>query len=275
MALASRISWNVSLVILIGQLMLISFGFGRGENDNGKTEVAIDVGKSFTLDCSLVTLPSDVEMSVKWFFGDEMINKTASRYTFVNKTMKVDSAKDDDAGVYTCAIEGAANNFTFFVSSKPRIIESSGKSMNQVQGDTLTLKCVVAGSPTPKITWFKDEKLIDNETETRFSFKENEKDSLYNLVISDLVDEDRALYTCVAENDAGSVNATTLVRVKDKLAALWPFLGIVAEVGVLCTIIFIYEKRRTKQEFEESDTDQSPDTKNVSDNKEKEVRQRK
>ena len=32
----------------------------------------------------------------------------------------------------------------------------------------------------------------------------------------------------------------------DKLAALWPFLGIVAEVIILCTIIFIYEKRRGK-----------------------------
>ena len=37
----------------------------------------------------------------------------------------------------------------------------------------------------------------------------------------------------------------------DKLAALWPFLGICAEVVILCTIIFIYEKRRAKKMEEE------------------------
>lgn len=41
----------------------------------------------------------------------------------------------------------------------------------------------------------------------------------------------------------------------DKYAALWPFLGICAEVAVLCTIIFIYEKRRQKPDFDESETD--------------------
>ena len=38
----------------------------------------------------------------------------------------------------------------------------------------------------------------------------------------------------------------------DKLAALWPFLGICAEVLILCTIIFIYEKRRNKRLEEEA-----------------------
>lgn len=50
-----------------------------------------------------------------------------------------------------------------------------------------------------------------------------------------------------------------IVYISDKLAALWPFLGICAEVVVLCAIILIYEKKRNKTELEESDTDQSPD----------------
>ena len=33
----------------------------------------------------------------------------------------------------------------------------------------------------------------------------------------------------------------------DKYAALWPFLGIVAEVVILCIIIFACEKRRAKK----------------------------
>lgn len=53
--------------------------------------------------------------------------------------------------------------------------------------------------------------------------------------------------------------AVCLFFLSDKLAALWPFLGICAEVIILCAIILIYEKKRNKAEMEESDTDQSPD----------------
>lgn len=42
-------------------------------------------------------------------------------------------------------------------------------------------------------------------------------------------------------------------------AALWPFLGILVEMIVLGIIIFIFEKRRAKAEFDESDTDQGND----------------
>ena len=39
--------------------------------------------------------------------------------------------------------------------------------------------------------------------------------------------------------------------ISDKLAALWPFLGICAEVTILCIIIFVYERRRNKKLEEE------------------------
>lgn len=95
---------------------------------------------------------------------------------------------------------------------------------------------------------------------------------------------DRGIYECIAvsnltkkeERDASMVRIKgktkmiskwehqlmlpfSSVLVTDKYAALWPFLGICAEVFVLCAIILIYEKKRNKTELEESDTDQSPD----------------
>jgi len=61
----------------------------------------------------------------------------------------------------------------------------------------------------------------------------------------------RAYFVCEANNGIATARVNILVRVKDKLAALWPFLGIVGEVIILCTVIFIYEKRRSKDEFAE------------------------
>ena len=63
---------------------------------------------------------------------------------------------------------------------------------------------------------------------------------------------DAGLYTCVP---VGGTPAETTLRVKDQFAALWPFLGICAEVFVLCAIILVYERRRTKPELDDSDTD--------------------
>lgn len=41
----------------------------------------------------------------------------------------------------------------------------------------------------------------------------------------------------------------------DKLAALWPFLGICAEVAILCSIIFVYERRKSISQCDEPETD--------------------
>lgn len=82
------------------------------------------------------------------------------------------------------------------------------------------------------------------------------------LLIDKIQLADRGYFTCIGYNEAmgdDKARSEGFVRVKDKLAALWPFLGICAEVFVLCAIILIYEKRRNKTDLDESDTDQSPD----------------
>lgn len=84
------------------------------------------------------------------------------------------------------------------------------------------------------------------------------------LKIKDAALEDRKIFTCRAFlkelADTEIKNCTfskecaemeTLLRVKDPLAALWPFAGIVIEVVLLCIIIFFCEKRKTADEKEE------------------------
>jgi len=77
--------------------------------------------------------------------------------------------------------------------------------------------------------------------------------------------EDRKIYICQAvlkdteediddcEESKSCDEVETILRVKDPLAAVWPFIGIVAEVVLLCLIIFFCERRKSdeKDEYDE------------------------
>ena len=75
------------------------------------------------------------------------------------------------------------------------------------------------------------------------------------MVIRNLNQDDRGMYTCNLTNHPSLLFSTsTSLRVKDMYAALWPFLGIIAEVVILCIVILIFEKRNSKAEYDDSET---------------------
>jgi len=136
-----------------------------------------------------------------------------------------------------------------------------------VEGEKLHLVCGGKQSPGIKISWtFGDQNYT--RSKGRLKISKDEERGIHGavLTVDNIEMNDRGNVICkVSYNwsdieEEHSSEAKTFLRVKDKLAALWPFLGICAEVVVLCAIILVYEKKRNKAELEESDTDQSPDT---------------
>lgn len=86
---------------------------------------------------------------------------------------------------------------------------------------------------------------ITNGTETNSKYVVISTPEKTELTISDLdMNIDAGTYVCNATNSQGSAREAISLRVRSRLAALWPFLGIVGEVLILVTIIFIYEKKR-------------------------------
>ncbi len=57
------------------------------------------------------------------------------------------------------------------------------------------------------------------------------------------------------DKDAVHDSTQTLVRVKDKYAALYPFIGIVAEVIALALIIFLCERGKGQGDVDDEDDD--------------------
>ncbi|XP_046822586.1 basigin [Vespa velutina] len=197
-----------------------------------------------------------------------------------NETGTLDVLKIDDIivyGNYSCKVGNTSTDYR--IVPKPTVVLPESTSV--VEGEKLLLVCNGKHSPGVKIIWtFGNQNYTASKGRVKIS--QDQERGIYGavLTVENIEMNDRGIIHCrVSYNwsdpvEGHSAQAVTLLRVKDKLAALWPFLGICGEVVVLCAIILVYEKKRNKAELDESDTEQSPDTKPTP-NKDSDVRQRK
>lgn len=161
---------------------------------------------------------------------------------------------------------GATGRFTVQYFFK---LEKVPRSTIVIQGDDLLLMCnlrqgVKIEGADVKFTWYtkpgdvEDPETVEgtelipnttsiNDIEPHIKIIDRANNSV--VKIEDAVYSDRAWYMCKVTNSHGQEAVMeTLVRVKDKYAAVYPFIGILAEVIVLCFIIFICERRKTKSD---------------------------
>lgn len=265
----------ITIMALLGTMGLAQ---AQDPDIEGMDAVVKKYGENTILQCKVDSLSSYQPM--EWYRDSERIVADPAKYEINtnNGTLTVIKSMPEDVGEYVCVVNlhnDQSFNQTVNLFSIP-YVHHFEKSKNLVQGDPLVLECEVEGNPMPAIAWFKDNLPLD-VTDERLTFSPN-KDNVDNgtLRLENLDFDDRAEYMCVATNRYDSSNSTILVRVKDKLAALWPFLGICAEVAILVIIIFIYERRRSKK-LEELDAKEEADhlTNSHSNKGGDEVRQRK
>ncbi|XP_076443226.1 basigin-like [Babylonia areolata] len=229
-----------------------------------------------TLECK-VNDASGLTFTYSWKKGDTPVEDIAveGKQAFIshsNGTLEIIHPARRFAGLYTCTAEYKVDQETHAINidvpyyATPKVLPFD-KSKNLVQEEVLVVKCQVLGYPKPMISWMKGNTIIQPVGD-KSHYKLAPADtydgkSIDNAQLSiNKVDfDDAGEYKCVARQrrwPAFNSTQVILVRVKDKLAALWPFLGIVAEVVILCTIIFVYEKKRNKDAMmEDEEEDQN------------------
>jgi len=227
-----------------------------------------DIRGPLVLSCNVTFVPEKPYV-LEWLKDDKPVADVPSlqsRYKLLAAENKfvIDRTQESDGGEYTCRPQNASENMFAKITAVGKPVAKLPPNTNVVEGEKLKLICIAMGNPKPVVEW-----TVGNETykESRDRIILSDDNGVTNAVLTmaEVTVDDRGDFYCQATNTASRfVNSTkdgTFVRVKDKLAALWPFLGICAEVFVLCAIILVYEKRRNKPDMEESDTDQSPDQK--------------
>ncbi|KAG8126987.1 hypothetical protein E2320_022033 [Naja naja] len=161
----------------------------------------------------------------------------------------------ETSGEYHCVFDTMPLlKATVYVKVAPHVVPYK-KMEHGNEGDSIMLTCKCNSyPPVTQWNWYKMvgqvPQPVANGTEERFYIQSNGTRTDLRIVSLDL-EKDPANYVCNATNEMGEGSAEVNLRVRSWLAALWPFLGIVAEVLVLVTIIFIYEKRRKPNEVPE------------------------
>ncbi|XP_013163091.1 PREDICTED: basigin [Papilio xuthus] len=239
----------------------------QSEESEGK-ETLFDVRSNITLNCALANPDGVPYVWTKNDTNIEQVSDLKGRYQMERggAELVVQHSVEDDFGNYTCALSGRADPPPQRWTLRGRTFAKLPANSNVVEGQKLKLQCKVVGKPYPRVVW-----TVSNSTEEegegvevrlalgdRVTLRRSEQGAEDGeLVLETVQRSDAGRYACAAPlPGAGAPHrAATTLHVKDMYAALWPFLGICFEVFVLCTIILVYEKRRTKPDLDDSDTD--------------------
>ena len=105
------------------------------------------------------------------------------------------------------------------ISGTPRTIEAKDRSpITMIIGDNLTaltntsitIQCPTSGVPTPTVTWTKNGEQVPSDG--RYNVEDDG-----SLLISEVVEEDSARYTCIADSVTGKDSASSTVKIAGEI----------------------------------------------------------
>ncbi|XP_059151468.1 hemicentin-1-like [Physella acuta] len=180
------------------------------EIEEGQTEVAESVNSRAILPCETSGQPPP---TVTWTKNDQPFPATGLRHRVLpSGSLEFMIVRLEDDGVYTCNASNAAGSahrsVQLYVRIPAKIVSRGQPTVRASEGEAVILSCQVEGLPTPNLQWLKNRILLSPDR--RITLMSN--GSLY---ISVLDRKDAGVYTCLAENNAGSDAKDIRLRVQE------------------------------------------------------------
>uniref|UniRef100_UPI00398F447D immunoglobulin superfamily DCC subclass member 3 n=1 Tax=Pristiophorus japonicus TaxID=55135 RepID=UPI00398F447D len=118
------------------------------------------------------------------------------------------------SGVYVCAANKPGTRVRRtaqgrLVVQAPAEFVQYPQSISRPVGTTAIFNCLAQGEPIPQLTWLKNGEILAASGHIKLKNNNN------TLTINGISPEDEAIYQCIAENDAGSTQASA------RLTVLW------------------------------------------------------
>uniref|UniRef100_A0A8C5A0Z2 Neogenin 1b n=1 Tax=Gadus morhua TaxID=8049 RepID=A0A8C5A0Z2_GADMO len=138
--------------------------------------------------------------------GHLLNNHGGRREVVAGGSLLISNLTEEDAGLYTCVAHNGIDNSTVHaqalltVQAPPQFVKRPANIYAHESMDII-FQCEVTGSPAPTIKWVKNgDAVIPSDY-----FKIVRE---HNLQVLGLVKSDEGFYQCLAENDAGNIQAS-------------------------------------------------------------------
>uniref|UniRef100_A0A3B4U822 Roundabout, axon guidance receptor, homolog 2 (Drosophila) n=1 Tax=Seriola dumerili TaxID=41447 RepID=A0A3B4U822_SERDU len=183
----------------------------RDDFRQNPTDVVVAAGEPAILEC--VPPRGHPEPTIYWKKDKVRIDDKDDRITIRGGKLMISNTRKSDAGMYICVgtnMVGERDSETAQVTvfERPTFLR---RPINQVvlEEETVEFRCQVQGDPQPNVRWRKDD--ID-VPRGRYEIKYDKDD--YVLKVKKASINDEGMFTCVAENRVGKLEASATLTVR-------------------------------------------------------------
>lgn len=224
------------------------------------------LAKGTTIECK----SSDPDVPLTWSKdGTDLVNGKQSLneddvddLEVKNNQVVLLSADPILAGEYICTADLGTDTKSVSQYIVGELDVFTPKSIKVSEGEDGHMECRVRSISEAPITWLvngteiqPNDKYIINEKEIS-STESDEVISTLTIKKVTLEDGRPTNYTCSVTNMVDDESREIILRIRDRLAALWPFIGIVSEVVILIVIILIHEACTKGEDIGEVEDDE-------------------